>query len=211
MSTCASLVALPLLLVAEIVIHLRMQPVVRQFLDRELVTGKVIAQFEAARGRRAHRLRNSVLAEVLMLAAVYGIGVLVVWRGHTAVNVASWYGLDVGGRLQPSLAGWWFGCVSLPLFQFMLRWYFRLCVWVRFLWQVSKRIETAADSSGQLRRVGLSFRSGHGFRAVAAGAGCALCRGRWPTRFFSPGRSSRSSRWRSSAWWPWRCSRSWGR
>ena len=148
------LIALPLLLVAEIVIHLRMQPVVRQFLDRGLVVGKVLAQFEAARAS-AHRLRNSVLAEVLMLAVVYGIGVVVVWRGHTAVNVASWYGLDVGGRLQPSLAGWWFGCVSLPLFQFiLLRWYFRLCVWVRFLWHVSrldlKLLSTHPDKCGGL-------------------------------------------------------------
>jgi len=148
------LIALPLLLVAEIVIHLRMQPVVRQFLDRGLVVGKVLAQFEAARAS-AHRLRNSVLAEVLMLAVVYGIGVVVVWRGHTAVNVASWYGLEVGGRLQPSLAGWWFGCVSLPLFQFiLLRWYFRLCVWVRFLWHVSrldlKLLSTHPDKCGGL-------------------------------------------------------------
>lgn len=148
------LIALPLLLVAEIVIHLRMQPVVRQFLDRGLVVGKVLAQFEAARAS-AHRLRNSVLAEVLMLAVVYGIGVVVVWRGHTAVNVASWYGLEVGGRLQPSLAGWWFGCVSLPLFQFiLLRWYFRLCVWVRFLWHVSrldlKLLATHPDKCGGL-------------------------------------------------------------
>jgi hypothetical protein len=81
--------------------------------------------------------------------------VLVVWRGHTAVSVASWYGLDVGGRLQPSLAGWWFGCVSLPLFQFiLLRWYFRLFVWVRFLWHVSridlKLLSTHPDKCGGL-------------------------------------------------------------
>ena len=31
------------------------------------------------------------------------------------------------------------GCVSLPLFQFLLlRWYFRLLTWARFLWQVSR-------------------------------------------------------------------------
>ena len=44
------------------------------------------------------------------------------------------------------MAGWWLGCVSLPLFQFLLlRWYFRLFVWARFLWQVS-RIEVEAHA-----------------------------------------------------------------
>ena len=33
----------------------------------------------------------------------------------------------------------WYGYVSLPLFQFLLmRWYFRLFIWTRFLWQVSR-------------------------------------------------------------------------
>jgi hypothetical protein len=37
------------------------------------------------------------------------------------------------------MAGWWLGAVSLPLFQLLLlRWYFRLFVWTRFLWQVSR-------------------------------------------------------------------------
>ena len=59
------------------------------------------------------------------------------------------------GRWQPSLAGWWFGCVSLPLFQFiLLRWYFRLFVWARFLWRVSrielKLVPTHPDRCGGL-------------------------------------------------------------
>jgi hypothetical protein len=148
------LIALPLLVVAEIVIHLRMRPVIRQFVERNLVTPETRGQFEAAR-HSAHRLRNSVVAEVVMLALVYGIGVLVVWRAHTAVSVTSWYGVAASGLLQPSLAGWWFGCVSLPLFQFMLlRWYFRLFVWVRFLWHVSrielKILPTHPDKCGGL-------------------------------------------------------------
>jgi hypothetical protein len=148
------LVALPLLILAEIVIHQRMRPVVSQFLERNLVPPEARAQFAEALGA-AHRLRNSVLAEVLMIAAVYGIGVLIVWRGHSAVSVTSWYGESVGGLLQPSAAGWWFGCVSLPLFQFMLlRWYFRLFVWMRFLVHVAridlKLLSTHPDKCGGL-------------------------------------------------------------
>jgi hypothetical protein len=41
--------------------------------------------------------------------------------------------------LQLSLTGVWYGYVSLPLFQFLLmRWYFRMFIWARFLWQVSR-------------------------------------------------------------------------
>src|SRR6185436_519355 len=75
----------------------------------------------------------------LMIAFVYVVGVGLVWRTQVALDVASWYGVPADGKLQPSLAGWWLGCVSLPLFQFLLlRWYFRLFIWARFLWQVSR-------------------------------------------------------------------------
>ena len=37
------------------------------------------------------------------------------------------------------MAGWWLAWVSLPMFQFLLfRWYFRLFIWARFLWMVSR-------------------------------------------------------------------------
>jgi len=148
------LVALPLLVLAEMIIHQRMRPVVMQFMARDIITAETRAQFEAARDA-AHRLRNSVVVEVILLALVYGVGVLIVWRGHVAVNVTSWYGDGASGRLHPSPAGWWFGCVSLPLFQFiLLRWYFRLLVWTRFLWQVSridlKLLATHPDKCGGL-------------------------------------------------------------
>ena len=38
-----------------------------------------------------------------------------------------------------SLAGWWHALISVPLFQFLLlRWYFRVFIWARFLWQMSR-------------------------------------------------------------------------
>ncbi len=37
------------------------------------------------------------------------------------------------------LAGWWHALVSVPVFQFLLlRWYFRVFIWARFLLQVSR-------------------------------------------------------------------------
>ena len=85
------------------------------------------------------RLRNSVTAELLLLAFVYIVGVGFVWRTQVALDVTSWYGTQVDGSLSPSLAGWWMGLVSLPVLQFLLlRWYFRLFIWARFLWQMSR-------------------------------------------------------------------------
>jgi len=148
------LVALPLLIVAELVVHKRMRLVVRQFLERGLIPDAARAKFDAAVAS-AMRLRNSITAEILLIAFVYIVGVGFIWRTQVALGVASWYGATVDGKLHPSLAGWWLGCVSLPIFQFLLlRWYFRLLIWARFLWQVS-RIElnllpTHADRCGGL-------------------------------------------------------------
>ena len=164
------LIALPLLVVAELVVHQRMRPVIRQFVERGLIADAARAKFDAALAS-ALRLRNSVVAEVGMIAFVYGVGVLVIWRTHTAVDVASWYGATAQGRWQPSLAGWWFGCVSLPLFQFiLLRWYFRLFVWARFLWHVS-RIELKLVPTHPDRCGGLGFLANVVYRVCALAAG----------------------------------------
>jgi hypothetical protein len=53
--------------------------------------------------------------------------------------------------------GWWFVYVSAPIFQFLLlRWYFRLLVWWRFLWQVS-RLPLDLKASHPDRAGGLGF------------------------------------------------------
>jgi hypothetical protein len=152
------LVALPLMILAELAVHQRMRPVVGQFLDRGLIPDAARAQFDGA-VVSAIRLRNSVAAEVLLIAFVYIVGVGFVWRTQVALDVSSWYGARMDGRLQPSLAGWWLGGVSLPVFQFLLlRWYFRLFIWARFLWHVSKIhlrfVPTHPDRAGGLGFLG---------------------------------------------------------
>lgn len=150
------LVALPLLVLAELVVNRRMKPVLGQFRARGLIAESALARFDASVAA-ALRLRNSILAEVLLLAFVYGVGVLLMWRTNAALDVSSWYGTPVGGRLHPSVAGWWFGLVSLPTFQFLLlRWYFRLAIWARFLLQVS-RLELRLVPTHPDRAAGLGF------------------------------------------------------
>ena len=131
------LVVVPLLLLAELVVHRRLMPVVRAFLDRNLIREADDERFDAA-VNSAFRLRNSVVAELLLFALVYAVGVLVVWR-HTALTVSTWYGHPSEGGFRLTSAGIWYAYVSLPIFQFLLlRWYYRLYIWIRFLWQVSR-------------------------------------------------------------------------
>jgi hypothetical protein len=130
------LVALPLLIVAEVVVHDRIPRMTRQFVDRKLVADQ--AQFDAALAS-AFRLRNSLAVEVLLVAFVYGVGIAVIWRHYMALaTTATWYAMPVAGGMTLSLTGTWYAFVSLPAFQFLfVRWYFRIFVWARFLWHVS--------------------------------------------------------------------------
>jgi len=169
------LLALPLFLVAELVVHQRMRPVVAAFVKRGLVPEAARAQFDAAISS-AFRLRNSIPAELLLIAFVYGVGVLVIWRSHSAIDVATWYAESGGGKLQPTWAGWWLGCVSLPIFQFiLLRWYFRLVIWARFLWQVSRidlqLMPTHPDRAGSLGFLSIITQA---FAPLLAGQGVML-------------------------------------
>jgi hypothetical protein len=150
--------ALPLLIVAELVVHQRMLPVARQFLERGLVPDESRARFDAALAS-AQRLRNSVVAELLIVAVVYLVGVVYVWPQYIALHVATWYATPTANGQDLSMAGWWFAYVSLPVFQFiLLRWYFRLFIWVRFLWQVS-RYRLSLIPSHPDRTGGLGFLS----------------------------------------------------
>ncbi len=152
------LVAVPLLIVAELVVHQRMRPLLKQFLERDLIPESAMPRFDAAIAS-AFRLRNSVPAELLLIAFVYGVGILIVWRNYIALDAATWYATPSVNGPRPSLAGMWFGYVSLPLFQFLLlRWYFRMFIWMRFLWQVS-RIELSLVPTHPDRVGGLGFLS----------------------------------------------------
>jgi hypothetical protein len=169
------LVALPLLIIAELVVHRRMRPLLQQFLERNLIPEDAMTRFEAAIAS-AFRLRNSVLAEVLLIAVVYGVGILIVWRQYIALDTATWYATPSAAGSKLSLAGMWYGYVSLPIFQFLLvRWYFRLFIWTRFLWQVS-RIELSLVPTHPDRVGGLNFLSEtvYAFTVLAVAHGALL-------------------------------------
>jgi hypothetical protein len=148
------LFAIPLMIVAELLVHQRIQLVVKQFEERQLIPDSSIAQFRNAIAS-AYRLRNSFFAEFFILVLIYVIGYNVVWNKSMAVATTAWYSEPALGNSSLSLAGVWFRYVSLPLFQFLLlRWYYRIFIWARFLFQVSRNklnlIPTHPDCTGGL-------------------------------------------------------------
>lgn len=156
------LLFLPLLVGAELIVHQRLRPVASQFLQRGLISPQARPQFEAALAS-AMRLRNSVVAELAMIALVY-VWLAFVWRQYSALDVATWYATPSGDGKTLSPAGYWYVAFTLPLTQFLLlRWYYRLFIWARFLWQVS-RINLRLVPTHPDRLGGLGFLAG----AIAA-------------------------------------------
>lgn len=152
------LVALPTLILAELLVHSRIRPVVRRFVEWRIVPPQDMPVFRKAIDS-AVRIRNSVLVELALVVAVYTVG-LWVWSSRTELGPQTWYALP-GGRWKLTPAGYWYVFVSLPLFQFLLlRWYMRLWIWFRFLWQVNRielnLVPTHPDRSGGLSFVGKS-------------------------------------------------------
>ncbi len=153
------LVAIPLMIGAELVVHRRMRLLLRQFLERKLIPESALPRFDAAI-HSAFRLRNSTLAEVLLIAIVYSLGILVIWPNYMALDAPTWFATPTAEGSKLSLAGMWYIYLCLPIFQFLLlRWYFRLFIWSRFLWQVS-RIELNLVPTHPDRAGGLGFLSG---------------------------------------------------
>ena len=148
------LLALPLLFVAERVVFRRTRRSVPEFLRRGIISGAERPGFDAALVS-ARRWRDSSLAEGLILLFVYSFGILYLWRQHFALPMATWYAIPSDGGRRLTAAGWWYALVTLPLVQFiLLRWYYRIAVWARLLWRISRLnlrlIPTHADRCGGL-------------------------------------------------------------
>ena len=181
------LVVLPLLIMAEVATSRHLPPLLRQFAARHLVPESSRARFEAAIAA-AFRQRNSVLAEALLIAIVYGVGILIIWRNFMVLDAATWYATPSAEGSTLTRAGMWYGYVSLPIAQFLLlRWYLHMLIWARLLWQVS-RIELSLDSAHPDRTGGLGFLASTWIPfAMLAAAHGALAAGQIANRIFFTG------------------------
>jgi len=169
------LVALPVLIGAELLVHSRIRPIVKAFLARRIVRQQELPKFIAAIDS-AMNLRNSVPLELGLLALVFSVGQWSWRRQATLLSTATWYAIPQDGHLHLTAAGYWYVYVSIPIFQFiLLRWYLRFFIWFRFLWQTSRLdlhlIPTHPDRAGGLAFLG---RSAYAFSPVLFAQGAML-------------------------------------
>ena len=168
------LVALPVLIVAELIVHRRVSPVVRRFVERGIVLAEDLPKLTAAVNSTI-RLRNSVALEVSLLVFVYTVGIWV-WRNENAMGVASWFAAPRDRHLNLTLPGYWLGYVSIPIFQFILfRWYVRLALWFRLLWKISKlNLHLTAAHPDRAGGLGFLGKSSYAFGPVLFAQGVVL-------------------------------------
>jgi hypothetical protein len=167
------LVALPALIAAEVLVHMRVRPIVRRFVERRIVVPADLASFNRA-VQSGIRLRNSVTVELGLLILVYCFGPWLTVHRLT-LDFATWCAKP-GAPLHLTVAGYWYVFVAVPIIQFLIvRWYMRLLIWFRFLWQVSRLnlhlIPTHPDRSGGLGFLG---RSAYAFSPILFAEGAML-------------------------------------
>jgi len=182
------LIALPVLIIAEVIVHQRISPLVRRFVERRIVLQEDLAGFSKAVSS-ALRARNAVASELAVLVLVYTLG-LWFWRGQVVHAGATWFAAPEGTHLNLTLAGYWYAFVSIPIFQFLLlRWYMRLVLWFRFLWQVSRlNLHLSAAHPDRAGGVGFLINSSYAFVPVLVAEG-ALLAGVIANRILYEGRS----------------------
>lgn len=149
--------ALPLLLIAEVVVYRRLSRVVRQFELQGLLPDEARPQFGEILAS-SRRVASWVAPEAVLAGVALTLGHWL-WSRHVALPVDTWYGRRDDDVLLLTPAGRWFAFVSLPLFRFFLyRWYFRIAIWYRLLWKIS-RLPLKLNPAHPDRAAGLGFLS----------------------------------------------------
>jgi hypothetical protein len=182
------LVSLSVLILAETVVYQRIRPIVKNFLERQIVTPEAIPNYYAT-VNSAVRIQNSFVAEIALLVFVFTGGTWI-WRHQIPRDVASWYASSQGGHLHLTMAGYWLAFVSVPVFQFiLLRWYMQFLIWFWFLLRVS-RLKLHLPSLHPDRAGGIGFvgKSSLGFAPLLF-AQSALLSGQIADRIFYNGES----------------------
>jgi hypothetical protein len=149
------LLAVPLLILAEGPIGLRVRVTVRHFLIAGLVRAEDHERF-VAMVASAVRLRDARVAEFVVIAIVaMSCWYSIAWG--LGPGVGTWFVPQARGHF--SLAGYWYAFVCMPIFLFLLlRWVFRVLVWAWLLKGIAKLdlqlTPTHPDGAGGLAFLG---------------------------------------------------------
>ncbi|MGH6690238.1 MAG: hypothetical protein ACREF4_06130 [Gammaproteobacteria bacterium] len=168
---CRSLIAAPLLVLAEWLALPRLKVIAYHFRESGLVSKADDARFAAAWASTL-RLRDSITADAVLIALAYAATVALI----SAVPLAAyppWHLSMSAGEGAYSPAGWWHALISLPLvLMLLLTWLWRLAVWGRFLFLMSRLnlrlVPAHPDRTAGLRFVAYSVQA---FSLVALAIG----------------------------------------
>ena len=170
------LVGVPILVLVEVPIGRRLRQVARHFLTAGLIREKDKSRYDEI-VLSAMKTRNSRIAELVLLALAY----FATYKVLEGINYAGSTWFRPGGSL--TLVGYWYALVSLPIWQFLLlRWVYRMLLWSRLLWQVSRMdlVLTPAhpDGAGGLGFLGKALVpfGGISFAISASISGAAMSR-----------------------------------
>ena len=130
------LVAVPLLLCAEVLLGPKFARAAGHFVDSGLVKDQDYPRFDSAINCGL-KWRDSTLAEVVLIVLAYAVTATAL--PAMAIHVSTWYALRSDQGISLTWAGWWFVLFCVPLFQFLtLRWIWRQFLWAQFLWRMSR-------------------------------------------------------------------------
>lgn len=158
------LLALPLLLLAEVVIDPGIRSAAEEFIEEGIVPETELPAFEAVLNR-VQRWRDSAVPELILLTLAF-FPVFMFQHEWKPGVVSTWHSTTQGF----TTAGWWYVSFSAPLFRFILyRWLFRYFIWASLLWRIS-RLRLRLLPTHPDHMAGLEFLS-----PVQARAGILLC------------------------------------
>jgi len=146
------LIAVPVLLLADVPIGVRLGGIMRHFVSAHLVPEGELGKFDKILADSL-RFRDSHVGEIIVLITTY----LATYNALSGSSVSTWFRASPGRGLTP--VGSWYALVALPILQFLIfRWIYRMAVWTGFLWKVS-RLElrltpTHPDTAGGLAFLG---------------------------------------------------------
>ncbi len=124
--------ALPLLLLAEVVIDPAIRSTAQEFVEAGVIQEDQYSEFERVL-TSVQRLRDSWLPETALLVLAF-VPVFLFQHEWVVGGVSSWH----SGAQGLTRAGWWYAVVSAPMMRFILyRWAFRYFIWALMLWRVS--------------------------------------------------------------------------
>jgi hypothetical protein len=168
------LVAVPAFIFAESECLPRLRTIARHFVEAGLITDADKPRFLTVLAS-TRSLIESTLGDLVTILIVYGtVAALTVYL--STGSLVAWHRPETAGAMQLSLAGWWHALVSLPLLlAILIGWLWRIALWWRFLFLVSKLnlhlIPSHPDHAGGLKFVSASLR---GFRVVSFALGAVV-------------------------------------